>query len=171
MEYLHTMFTPKKKEDIILFPHRIAPEKQPEIFEDLAKEMPEYNFIMCQKHNFTKKQYHDLLEKSKMVFSANVQETLGISCYEGALAGAIPMVPDRLSYTEMYSEDFKYPSEWTESWKSYLKHKQELIREIRIWMNRYDTIVETGKLKQLADVLHKNYFSCNGLKKVLFNGK
>ena len=48
MEYLKTMFTPKKKEDIILFPHRIAPEKQVEIFRDLAKEMPEYKFIVCQ---------------------------------------------------------------------------------------------------------------------------
>ena len=112
-----------------------------------------------------------LLERSKMVFSANLQETLGISCYEGALSGAIPMVPDRLSYTEMYSEDFKYPSEWTESWESYLKHKDHLVREIRIWMERYDTIAKTGKIEELANSLHENYFSCNGLKKVLFNGE
>ena len=62
-----------------------------------------------------------------MVFSANLQETLGISCYEGALAGAIPMVPDRLSYSEMYADGFKYPSEWTESWDSYLKYKDQLL--------------------------------------------
>ena len=170
MEYLKTMFTPKKKEDIILFPHRIAPEKQVEIFRDLAKEMPEYKFIVCQDTQLSKEQYHNLLERSKMVFSANVQETLGISCYEGALAGAIPMVPDRLSYSEMYSDAFKYPSEWTESWDSYLKYKDHLVREIRIWMNRYDSIVETGKLTELANSLHENYFSCNGLRKVLFNG-
>ena len=171
MEYLKTMFSPKKKEDIILFPHRIAPEKQVEIFRDLAKEMPEYKFIVCQDTRLSKEQYHDLLERSKMVFSANVQETLGISCYEGALAGAIPMVPDRLSYTEMYSDGFKYPSEWTESWDSYLKYKDHLVREIRIWMNRYDSIIETGKLTELANSLHENYFSCNGLRKVLFNGE
>ena len=171
MEYLKTMFTPKKKEDIILFPHRIAPEKQVEIFRDLAKEMPEYKFIVCQDTRLSKEQYHNLLERSKMVFSANVQETLGISCYEGALAGAIPMVPDRLSYSEMYSDAFKYPSEWTESWDSYLKYKDHLIREIRIWMNRYDSIVKTGKLTELANSLHENYFSCNGLRKVLFNGE
>jgi len=170
MEYLKTMFTPKKKEDIILFPHRIAPEKQVEIFRDLAKEIPEYKFIVCQDTRLSKEQYHNLLERSKMVFSANVQETLGISCYEGALAGAIPMVPDRLSYTEMYSDEFKYPSEWTESWDSYLKYKDHLVREIRIWMNRYDSIIETGKLTELANSLHENYFSCNGLRKVLFNG-
>ena len=171
MEYLKTMFTPKKKEDIILFPHRNAPEKQVEIFRDLAKEMPEYKFIVCQDTRLSKEQYHDLLERSKMVFSANVQETLGISCYEGALAGAIPMVPDRLSYSEMYSDGFKYPSEWTESWDSYLKYKDHLVREIRIWMNRYDSIIETGKLTELANSLHENYFSCNGLRKVLFNGE
>ena len=171
MEYLKTMFTPKKKEDIILFPHRIAPEKQVEIFRDLAKEMTEYKFIVCQDTRLSKEQYHDLLERSKMVFSANVQETLGISCYEGALAGAIPMVPDRLSYSEMYSDGFKYPSEWTESWDSYLKYKDHLVREIRIWMNRYDSIIETGKLTELANSLHENYFSCNGLRKVLFNGE
>jgi hypothetical protein len=50
----------------------------------------------------TKEEYHTLLGESKMVFSANLQETLGISCYEGAVVGAIPLVPDRLSYTEMY---------------------------------------------------------------------
>ena len=171
MEYLKTMFTPKKKEDIILFPHRIAPEKQVEIFRDLAEEMPEYKFVVCQDTRLSKEQYHNLLERSKMVFSANVQETLGISCYEGALAGAIPMVPDRLSYSEMYSDGFKYPSEWTESWDSYLKYKDHLVREIRIWMNKYDSIIETGKLEELANSLHENYFSCNGLRKVLFNGQ
>ena len=75
------------------------------------------------------------------------------------------------AYTEMYSDSFKYPGEWTESWESYLKYKDHLIREIRIWMNRYESIVETGKLEELANSLHENYFSCNGLRKVLFNGQ
>ena len=57
----------------------------------------------------TKDEYHNILGEAKIVFSANLQETLGISAYEGALVGAIPMVPDRLSYTEMYDDDFKYP--------------------------------------------------------------
>ena len=44
-----------------------------------------------------------------MVFSANTQETLGIS-HEGVLVGAMPTVPDRLSYTEMYDDMWKYDS-------------------------------------------------------------
>ena len=34
-----------------------------------------------------------------------------------------------------------------------------------------EIIVETGKLEELANSLHENYFSCNGLRKVLFNGQ
>ena len=42
------------------------------------------------------------------MFSANLQETLGISWYEGVLVDTIPMVPDRLSYSEMAIHEFKY---------------------------------------------------------------
>ena len=73
--------------------------------------------------------------RSKVVFSANTQETLGIGCYEGTLVGALPMVPDRLSYSEMYLNDFKYPSEWTESWESYLEHKEEVVEFINNLLN------------------------------------
>lgn len=121
-EYLSDTLEPYKnipKEDLILFPHRIAPEKQVQIFKDLQTEMPEYKWIVCQESNLSKDQYHTLLGKAKIVFSANLQETLGISCYEGALTGALPVVPDRLSYSEMYDAPFKYPSAWTESWGYY----------------------------------------------------
>jgi hypothetical protein len=73
--------------------------------------------VVCQDQQLSKDEYHTLLGQSKIVFSANLQETLGISCYEGTLVDAIPMVPDRLSYSELYHEGFKYPSEWTESFE------------------------------------------------------
>ena len=129
---------PEAKRDLILFPHRLAPEKQVEIFRDLASAMPEYEWVVCQEKQLTKKQYHQLLNQSKIVFSANLQETLGISCYEALCVGSVPMVPDRLSYTEMYSDAFKYPSEWTESWESYLQHKDELIARVKETMNKFD---------------------------------
>ena len=62
-----------------------------------------------------------------MVFSANLQETYGISMIEGLICGAMPMVPDRLSYTEMYDAPFKYPSEWTKDWNSYTANKKDLM--------------------------------------------
>ena len=82
MEYLATSLDSYKgmpKEDIILFPHRIAPEKQVDIFHDLATALPQYEFIVCQERELTKNEYHNLLGRAKMIFSANLQETLGIS--------------------------------------------------------------------------------------------
>ena len=126
------------KRDLILFPHRIAPEKQVEIFRDLAKYLPQYEFVVCQDQNLTKHEYHTLLGQAKIVFSANLQETLGISCYEGALVDAIPMVPDRLSYSEMYYDTFKYPSEWTEDYAAYEASRPALCYKIIQYMNNYD---------------------------------
>lgn len=166
MEYMDGTLTPYKgmpKRDLILFPHRIAPEKQVEIFRDLKDFLPQYEFVVCQDQELTKNEYHNLLGEAKIVFSANLQETLGISCYEGALVGAIPMVPDRLSYSEMYFDTFKYPSEWTEDWNSYINCRAYLIREIMQHMDNYES--RLPMLKKQTDSLSDNFFSSNDLLK------
>jgi hypothetical protein len=164
MEYMPKVLESYKnlpKRNLILFPHRIAPEKQVEIFRDLATHLPQYEFVVCQDQQLTKNEYHNLLGEAKIVFSANLQETLGISCYEGAIVDAIPMVPDRLSYSEMYDPIFKYPSEWTESWDSYLLHKQELCELISDHMTSYKFILNA--VQQQADSLYDNFFSATAL--------
>jgi len=164
MEYMDdtlTLYKNMPKRDLILFPHRIAPEKQVEIFRDLKEHLPQYEFVVCQDQQLTKNEYHNLLGESKLVFSANLQETLGISCYEGALVDAIPMVPDRLSYSEMYYEGFKYPSEWTKDWNSYLQHRQELCHHIIVTMTHYEKRLPQVR-KQAAD-LTELFFSANKL--------
>ena len=164
MEYMQPtleIFKELPKRDLILFPHRLAPEKQVEIFRDLKAALPQYEFIVCQDTPLTKVQYHALLASAKIVFSANLQETLGISMYEGALLGAIPLVPDRLSYSEMFSKIWKYPSAWTESWDSYLTHKQELIAKIVDLMDNYSDYAEY--VPQQAASLTNNFFSATKL--------
>ncbi len=149
------------KRDLILFPHRIAPEKQVEIFKDLARCLPEYDWVVCQEQQLTKHEYHTLLGQSKMVFSANLQETLGISMYEGALVNSMPLVPDRLSYTEMYADAWKYPSSWTESWDSYLVHREELCSRIFAMMNEYAGLHEY--IPYQAESLTNKFFSADCL--------
>jgi len=164
MEYMDSTLTPYKnmpKRDVIVFPHRIAPEKQVEIFRDLKEHLPQYEFIVCQDQQLTKNEYHNLLGESKLVFSANLQETLGISWYEGALVDAIPMMPDRLSYSEMAYDTFKYPSEWTESWDQYLIHRQEICHKIIQYMDNYKKFLPQLK-KQTRD-LHEQFFSAKEL--------
>jgi hypothetical protein len=164
MEYMLATLAPykgMKKRDLILFPHRIAPEKQVEIFRDLATHLPQYEFVVCQDQQLTKHEYHMLLGEAKMVFSANLQETLGISCYEGAVVDAIPMVPDRLSYTEMYYDIFKYESKWTESWDAYNVYRPDLCRAIMSHMDYYNT--RLPQVTQQTESLHDNFFSATGL--------
>ena len=160
MEYLKNSLDSYKgmeKRDLILFPHRVAPEKQVDIFRDLAEQLPEYEFVVCQERELTKNEYHNLLGEAKMVFSANLQETLGISWYEGALVDAIPMVPDRLSYTEMAVPEFKYPSVWTEDFASYRTHRGELVAKIRDYMENYDDYLVS--LDKQRTKLNKEFFS------------
>ena len=160
MEYLKNSLDQYKgmeKRNLILFPHRIAPEKQVDIFRDLAEQLPEYEFVVCQERELTKNEYHNLLGEAKLVFSANLQETLGISWYEGALVDAIPMVPDRLSYTEMALPEFKYPSAWTEDFTSYRQHRNEVVAQIREYMENYDDFLVS--LEKQRTKLNKEFFS------------
>ena len=153
------------KRNLILFPHRIAPEKQVDIFRDLATHLPQYEFVVCQDQQLTKHLYHTLLGEAKLVFSANLQETLGISCYEGAVVDTVPMVPDRLSYTEMYFDMFKYPSKWTESLAVYRTYRKEVCHKITQYMENYEKFVPS--LNKQVDVLKDKFFSCNNLLKML----
>ncbi len=95
------------------------------------------------------------------MFSANLQETLGISCYEGAIVDAIPMVPDRLSYTEMYFDTFKYPSEWTESYEAYDAHRPQVVKTIIEHMEFYKTRLPV--LRKQTEALHEQFFSAREL--------
>ena len=116
---------------------------------------------MCQDQQLTKNEYHNLLGEAKLVFSANLQETLGISWYEGAVVDAIPMVPDRLSYSEMAYDTFKYPSYWTESFEAYEAYRPEVCGKIMQYMDNYDKFLPQLR-KQTRD-LGDNFFSANGL--------
>ena len=168
MEYMGDtllMYKNMPKRDLILFPHRLAPEKQVEIFRDLKTHLPQYEFVICQEQQLTKNEYHNLLGEAKMVFSANLQETLGISWYEGAVVDAIPMVPDRLSYSEMALDVFKYPSKWTESWETYNVYRPDLCRSIIEHMDNYKTRLPS--LNKQVELLKEHFFSCENLLKNL----
>ena len=168
MEYLKNSLNNYKgmeKRDLILFPHRVAPEKQVEIFRDLAERLPQYEFVVCQDQELSKNEYHNLLGEAKLVFSANLQETLGISWYEGALVDAIPMVPDRLSYSEMALPEFKYPSEWTEDYDAYLHNKDKVVAQIVNYMENHEDLLVS--LEKQRTKLNKDFFSGQELYKAI----
>jgi hypothetical protein len=164
MEYMSDTLAPYKglkKKNLILFPHRIAPEKQVDIFRDLATYLPQYEFVVCQDQTLTKHEYHTLLGQSKMVFSANLQETLGISWYEGAIVDAIPLVPDRLSYSEMAFDTFKYPSQWTEDYDAYTVYRPDLCYKIIQYMDNYEQFLP--RIHKQTSALTEHFFSATKL--------
>ena len=168
MEYLKDSLDSYKgmqKRDLILFPHRVAPEKQVDIFRDLKERLPQYEFVVCQEQELSKNEYHNLLGEAKLVFSANLQETLGISWYEGALVDAIPMVPDRLSYSEMALPEFKYPSDWTENFDAYLHNRDKVVAQIVNYMENYEDLLVS--LDKQRTKLNKDFFSGTALYKAI----
>lgn len=147
---------PLFKENYMMWPHRYNEDKQPEIAEDIAHTV---DILFTQKLNLTKEQYYNKLRSAKAVFSCSLHENLGISMMEGVLAGAIPIVPDRASYSEMYLEYFKYPSEYTSSPASYKANKAALIGRIVNMMNNYDAYKPF--IEQQKNILLDNYLSAN----------
>lgn len=171
MEYLEGILKPYAdvpKKNKIIFPHRLAPEKQLEIFKDLAASMPEYEWFVAQEHKLTKDEYHRHLAESKIVFSANLQETLGISMYEGALVGAYPLVPDRLSYPEMWPEKALYPSEWTKNFDSYIAEKPKLVDVIHRIM-RLNSDLMSSTSKKVAEKVGEDFFNGRTLYQTIIN--
>ena len=100
------------KENIIIFPHRLDEEKQPELFHqienDFNKHISGWQFIRTRDQKLSKAEYYTLLAKSRIAISTALLEMFGISMVEAAMLGCIPLVPNRLSYKELFWEKFRY---------------------------------------------------------------
>ena len=60
-----------------------------------------------------------------------LQETWGIAMIESVLSGCIPIVPDRLSYSELYPALFKYPDVNGVQAISAIENKLEQLTQIK----------------------------------------
>lgn len=107
------LFTSVPKENIVVFPHRIAEERQPHLFNvpELKGRFPKWDFIKSMEAYTTKEDYYRLLCRSRVVVSCSIQETWGIAIQEGVFAGCIPWVPQAFSYLEMYPDWCTYAEE------------------------------------------------------------
>lgn len=101
-----------KKEDIVVWTARLAPEKDYEGFkiirEQLEKLMPYLKVIATQELNLKKEDYYKLLGKAKIVLSTARQENFGIGVLEGMACGCTPIVPNGLSYTDYVPADMRF---------------------------------------------------------------
>ena len=149
-----TQYQDTIKKPTVMWPHRYNDDKQPNIAEDLARN---FNFIITQKMNLDKADYYKTMGESQVIFSCALHENLGISVMEAVLAGAIPIVPDRASYREMYLAEFKYPSEWTQDFDSFIKHRSQLVEFIQERLDNADAYASL--LQDQRDILIRDYLN------------
>lgn len=99
-----------EKEDIIVFPHRIVPEKNPEMFDQLSNqpELQKFKFIKTLEVCKNRQEYFNLLAKAKYMVSFANQETFGFSTVESMALHCKVFVPNHLSYTETVPENDRY---------------------------------------------------------------
>jgi len=150
---------PKYKEDIVVFPHRLDKEKCPEIFDSLQTYFPKYTFIKTMEVTKDKKEYYEILNKAKVVFSSSKQETFGIGTVEGLMLGCVPLVPRGLSYDELYNPIFQY--------SNFAAIKQKL----KYFIENYDNITIQKHLNRNKKVIiNKSNNSIKNMAKVINHG-
>lgn len=103
------------KEDIVIFNGRLCDEKQPWLFDELARKVQlrlnrEIKFIKTQELNLSRTEYYNLLAKSKVIVSYALQENFGFGVAEAAFLGCTPVLPNRLVYPELYNRHCLYDS-------------------------------------------------------------
>jgi glycosyltransferase involved in cell wall biosynthesis len=156
-----------EKENIIVFPHRLSPDKQPEIFDELKNWFPSYTFIRTGDLMLPKDEYYELLAKAKFQFSASLHENWGISVFESMYLGCVPILPNRCSYTEMYGDKVSvYPSEWTINQESFQDNKLKLINFINGLMKNYEA--ESTKTKDAIFHVVEDFCNWDNIERELF---
>lgn len=129
----------------IVFPHRLDEEKRPDLFDRLIDELelPEgWHYVKTKEQAFDKQAYYEILHQAFIALSFAEQETWGIAMQEAALCGAIPIVPSRLSYRELYHDAFRY------------EHFEEVAPKIMRLINKERSILQVLAV-QRTDILRK----------------
>ena len=102
----------KNKSNIVIFPHRLHPEKHPDLFDNMKNKFkdkyPNWDFIKTMDLDLNKNEYLELLNKSKIMVSYADQENFGFSTLEAATLGCALILPNRVVYPEFYPKSTLY---------------------------------------------------------------
>jgi hypothetical protein len=154
--HMSSIKEPENKSRQVIWPHRYNEDKQPEIAEELAND---FDMVITQKLNLSKDEFYRTMADTKVLFSCALHENLGISVMEGVLIGAIPLLPDRCSYAEMYLPEFKYPSVWTESYENFITYRPQLVNRLNSILD--DPTAYAELMQRQKDILISNYLSAD----------
>lgn len=107
-ELLHNAMEALEKRGIDYRLHLLGQQfpRQPGVFDEISE-----RFTHRLGHNgfvASVTEYRQLLQSSDVVLSTALHDFQGLAVLEGVAAGAIPVVPDRLAYRELFTPEFRY---------------------------------------------------------------
>jgi len=146
----------------VVFPHRLDVEKHPEMFDALREgnnELLAYCYTRTVDHFTTKPAYYDELAKHQIAVSFADQETFGYAMLEATALGCYPLVPDRLSYREMYPSVFRYSTheELIEKIKAVGNSESERNDEIINDLAHKQRATYMGSITRMTDCIHTRF--------------
>lgn len=80
----------------------------PAVFEDIKQLLEQHQKLGLWGHIESVQEYRALLQGSDAVLSTALHDFQGIAVLEGVAAGCTPVVPDRLAYRELFTEEYRY---------------------------------------------------------------
>lgn len=139
------------KKDFVIFPHRLSPEKGVDDFLEIAKAMPEKEFVITSSsnkecgyelpdnvkyvNNLKKGDYYAYLSSAKYYLSTAYQETFGYTLREALLYNCRVVVPNDLCYPEMLPKKCLYERGDLTTIKKHLSDNYKITDR---YINKYD---------------------------------
>ncbi len=123
-------------------------QRQPEIFDEararLSHKTLHFGYVD------SRQEYISWLKRCDIVVSTSLHEFFGISAVEAVRAGCRPLLPDRLSYTELFPKEFLYDDgDFKERLKKALQGSERLSAE------EAKTLMEPFSWQRLAPVFEE----------------
>lgn len=113
-DYVRDSVIASEKHNIVVFPHRLSTDKKVEKFDKLSKTKYIswiYNFVKSVEVTSNKKEFYNLLAKSKIAVSFDWQETFWYSMLEAMSLWVIPLCYDGKSYKDTIPEKYRWKTE------------------------------------------------------------
>ncbi|MBK8976934.1 MAG: DUF3524 domain-containing protein [Planctomycetes bacterium] len=134
-------------------------DRAPAVFEaarqELADRIDHFGFAA------TRADYEALLRRAQIAVSTALHEFFGIAMLEATHAGALPLVPDRLAYPELFPREYRYrdATELTDrlaaACRGWVAGAVDLRGDRRTLTERYDARVLAPTLIRRLAVLHQ----------------
>lgn len=163
-EYAKKQIT--EKSDLIVCITRPSSQHDINLFVNLRKIYPEYDFVLCYEKNWSIIEHYRLLSKAKIVISHSAKEANPFPIWEALMFGCIPLIPDTNINKLFFGNTYTFPRKiLIPPFLNYIKARHFMHDKIKGYMENYLDYSE--QIPILCKDVHDKYYSSEGLKQIL----